>query len=316
MKWNKYTIKTRTEAEDLISAALMDTGIEGIEIEDNVPLSEEDKKKMFIDILPVLPPDEGVAYVSFYLEPEQNQEEILSRVREELKNLSAFCDIGEGTITETTTEDKDWINNWKEFFKPFTIDDIVIKPTWEPLTEEMEGKTVIEIDPGTSFGTGKHETTQLCIRQLRKYVDEDTVLLDVGCGSGILSIIASKLGSKDITGTDIDVHAVESAVENMKENHVAQTDFSMYAGDLISDNSLKETVGFEKYDVIVANILADVIIPLSGVIAPHMKKGGIFISSGIIYMKEEEVKAAIESNGLEIIEITHQGDWVSITARK
>ena len=197
MKWNKYTLKTTTEAEDIISNMMMEAGIEGIEIEDKVPLSERDKEQMFVDILPDMPEDDGVAYISFYLEPEMDQEAMLAKVRAGLEEIGTWgISIGEGTITVSETEDKDWINNWKEYFHQFYVDDILIKPSWEETKPEDEDKLLIQIDPGTAFGTGMHETTQLCIRQIRKYLTDETRLLDVGTGSGILSIISLKLGAK------------------------------------------------------------------------------------------------------------------------
>ena len=170
MQWNRFTIDTTTEAVDLISSMLDELGVEGIEIEDNIPLTESETKGMFIDILPELGPDDGTAKVSFYLDVDVDPEELLAQVREGLEELKLFVNIGEGTITESQTEDKDWMNNWKEYFKPFTVDDILIKPTWEEIPEEHKDKLTIEIDPGTAFGTGTHETTQLCIRQIRKWL--------------------------------------------------------------------------------------------------------------------------------------------------
>ena len=316
MKWNKYTIETTTAAEDFVSSMLSDLGIEGVEIQDNMQLSPEDTAKMFIDFLPELPPDEGIGKVSFYLEEDADQEEILKQVREGLEELRMFVEVGSGQITESQTEDADWINNWKEFFHSFTIDDILIKPTWEELEEGDKDKILIEIDPGVSFGTGKHETTQLCIRQLRKYIKEKDEVLDVGCGSGILSIVSLKLGAGHVTGTDIDDACLTSTYENMEVNHLDRSFGTFYMGNLIDDTKLQETVGTEKYDIVVANILADVIIPMAPVIPDRLKAGGIFITSGIIDFKEQEVKEAIERTGLEIVEITHQGEWVSITAKK
>jgi ribosomal protein L11 methyltransferase len=177
-------------------------------------------------------------------------------------------------------------------------------------------KMVIEIDPGTAFGTGLHETTQLCIRQLRKYINNDTNLLDVGCGSGILSIIGRKLGAKNAFGIDIDKAAITASIENAKVNGV-EDNITFIEGNLIDEKEVKDKTGYECYDIVVANILADIIIPLSKVIAPHMKKGGLFITSGIINTKESEVVKAIEDNPeLEIKEITYQKDWVSVTAVK
>lgn len=210
MKWDKYTIDTTTEAEDFISMMLSENGIEGIEIEDNVPLTKEETGEMFIDFPPELPPDEGKSKVSFYLEAGEDHTETLKAVRIGLEQLRSMVEIGSGDITSSQTEDIDWINNWKQFFQSFYIDDILIKPTWEPLKEEDKNKFLIEIDPGISFGTGKHETTQLCIRQIRKYLKEGERVLDVGCGSGILSIAALKLGAGSVVGTDVDGDCITS----------------------------------------------------------------------------------------------------------
>lgn len=316
MKWNKYTIETTTAAEDFVSSMLSDLGIEGVEIEDNIQLSQADTAKMFIDFLPELPPDEGIGKVSFYLDTEIDNEPILAQVKEGLEELRLFVEVGKGTITESQTEDVDWINNWKEFFHAFTIDDILIKPTWEEVDKADEDKILIEIDPGISFGTGKHETTQLCIRQLRKYMQDGDEVLDVGCGSGILSIVSLKLGAGHLTGTDIDDDCITSTYENFEINHLTKAQGDFYVGNLIDDTQLQEKVGTEKYDIVVANILADVIIPMAPVIPARLKKEGVFITSGIIDFKENEVKEAIEAAGMEVLEITHQGEWVSITARK
>lgn len=317
MKWKKFTLTTTTEAVDLVSSMFDEIGIEGIEIEDNIPLTEAETKGMFIDILPELPPDEGVAKVSFYLEPDSDIDGMLKRVEEGLTELSMFTDLGECTIASGETEDKDWINNWKQYFKPFTVEDILIKPTWEEIPEKHKDKLLIEIDPGTAFGTGQHETTQLCIRQLRKYVTPETTLLDVGTGSGILGITALKLGAKEAFGTDLDENAIIAVKENMEANDIPVEKFKVIQGNIIDDRAIQEEAGFEKYDVVVANILADIIILLQKEISVHMKKDAIFITSGIINMKEEAVKKAFEeNNAFELVETTYQGEWVSITVRK
>lgn len=315
MKWKQYTIHTTTQAEDFISSMLADLGIEGVQIEDNIPLSAEDKEKMFIDILPEIPPDEGLARVSFFLDAEAEQEKLLAQVREELENLRIFVDVGSAKITQGETEDKDWINNWKQYFKSFEIEDILIKPTWEETAKEGNYRCVIKIDPGTSFGTGKHETTQLCIRQLYKYIKPGDRILDVGCGSGILSLVSLKLGAGAVVGTDIDPLCMEATMDNMKINHLPLEKGSFYQGNLIDDSELQEKVGGD-YGIVVANILADIVIPLTPVIPNHIKKGGIYITSGIIDFKEEAVKKAVCDAGFEILEVCHQGEWVSITARK
>ena len=317
MKWKKFTLTTTTEAVDLISCAFDEIGIEGIEIEDNIPLTEKETKGMFIDILPELPPDEGIAKVSFYLDDDADVPGMLEKVNEALEEVKMFTDLGACTIEASETEDKDWINNWKQYFKPFTVDDILIKPTWETIPEEHKDKLLIQIDPGTAFGTGMHETTQLCIRQLRKYTGSDTKVLDVGTGSGILGITALKLGAKEVFGTDLDENAITAVGENLEANGIPAGLFTVLQGNIIDDKEVQDAAGYEYYDVAVANILADVIIMLQKEIPVHIKKGGIFITSGIINMKEEAVKEAFAANSaFEIIEVTYQGEWVSITARK
>lgn len=316
MKWNKFTLKTLSEVEDIVISTLAEAGVEGVEIEDKVPLTEEDKQQMFVDILPEGPEDDGIAYLSFYLEEDAQKEDILERVRQELEDLRQFVDIGEGTIEESQTEDKDWINNWKEFFHQFYVDDILITPSWEEVKAKEEPGMVIHIDPGTAFGTGMHETTQLCMRQLKKYVTPKTELLDVGTGSGILSIVALKLGAKHAVGTDLDPCAVSTVEENLQANGILAEDMEMMIGNIIEDKTIQERVGYEKYDIVTANILADVLIPLTPVIVHQMKEGGIYITSGILDEKEEVVVQAVRQSGLEVLEVTRQGEWVSVTARK
>lgn len=317
MKWNKYTLTTTTGAVDLISYTLGEMGIEGIEIEDKIPLTEEEKKQMFIDILPELGPDDGKAYVSFYIEPEDDREDTIIRVQEAVWDLQDFVDVGEATIVKSETADEDWMNNWKKYWKPFKVDDqIIIKPTWETLAQVDPGTLVVELDPGTSFGTGMHHTTRLCITQLKKYLKPEHKLLDVGCGSGILSIIGLMLGIDEAAATDIDPHAVEATIENAGVNHLNMDKYTVLCGDIISDAPFRAAIGKERYDIVAANILADVIIPLSAVIKENMKPGALFISSGIIDMKENAVAEALLSNGFNIIEVTRSGEWVSFTAQK
>lgn len=316
MKWKKFTLETTTDAVDYLGSMFDDIGIEGMEIEDNVPLTESETKGMFIDILPELPPDDGTARVSFYLDEDEDTEEKLKAVREGLEEISQFVNIGTAKITESETDDKDWINNWKQYFKQFYVDDILIIPSWEEVKPEDRDKMIIHIDPGTAFGTGMHETTQLCIRQLKKYVTKDTELLDVGTGSGILSIIALKLGARHAVGTDLDPCAVPAVEENKEVNGIPVEAFDMMIGNIIDDKEVQDRVGYEKYDIVTANILADVLVPLTPVIVHQMKPGAVYITSGILDVKEEVVKEAVVAAGLEVVEVTHQGEWVSVTARK
>lgn len=318
MKWSKYILETTTEAVDLVSGAIMEAGIDSFEVEDNRQITEAEKEAMYIDILPELK-DDGFARIIFYMDIDVSKEEemiILDNIHKNMEELKTFVNVGSGKITKSTTEDKDWVNKWKEFFKPFSVDDILIKPTWEKDVSVDGYNMVIEIDPGTAFGTGLHETTQLCIRQLRKYINKDTKMLDVGCGSGILSIIGRKSGAVNVLGTDIDEAAVLASVDNAKINGI-EDNIDFIQGNIIDDKTIQDRIGYGIYDIVSANILADIIIPLSHMIAPHMKKGGLFITSGIINTKESEVVKAIEDNpDLEIKEITYQNDWVSVTAIK
>ena len=316
MKWNRFTIKTKTEAEDVIISALADVGVEGVEIQDKQPLTETDKEQMFVDIMPEGPADDGIAYLNFYLEEDTETAPVLERVRAVLEEVRGYMDIGEGTITESQTEDKDWINNWKEYFHQFYVDDILIVPSWEEVKEEDKDKMILHIDPGTAFGTGMHETTQLVIRQLKKFVTKDTQMLDVGTGSGILGIVALKLGAKHVLGTDLDPCAVPAVAENKEANQIADETFDMVIGNIIDDKAIQDQAGYEKYDIVTANILADVLIPLTPVIVNQMKKGAYYITSGILDVKEEVVVEAVKAAGLTVVEVTHQGEWVSVTARK
>ena len=347
MKWKKLTVKTITDAEDIIISELYDLGLEGAMIEDHVPLTAWEKEQMFVDILPDAPEDDGIAYLSFFVEVPSDEDDVESiatqnglsedmdnsyfmvsngqpvdmdalvlAVTEKLNEIREFMDIGEGSIVVSETEDKDWLNNWKEFFHQFYIDDLLITPSWEEVKPEDADKKVLHIDPGTAFGTGMHETTQLCIRQLKKYITPETLLLDVGTGSGILAIISLMYGIKGAVGTDLDPCAVEAVRENMEVNGVASDSFEMMIGNIISDKEIQERVGYDKYDIVVANILAEVLLPLTPVVKQHLKKGGIYITSGIIAEKEQLVTDAIKAAGMEVLEVTRQNEWVSVTARR
>lgn len=327
MKWKKFKIKTTTQAEDIIISTLYDIGLEGAQIEDKVPLTALEKEQMFVDILPEGPADDGIAYLSFFVEEGEDgslslngeavtQEEILDRVKQELDGLRPFCEIGEGSIAVDETEDIDWINNWKQYFHQFTIDDLLVIPSWETVKPEDKGKRILHIDPGTAFGTGMHDTTQLCIRQLKKYLTPETELLDVGTGSGILSIVSLMYGAKHAVGTDLDPCAVDAVDDNRKNNGISPGQFELIIGNIITEKEVQDRVGYEKYDIVAANILADVLVPLTPVIVRHMKPGGIYITSGIIDDKEETVVEAVKAAGLTVEEVTYQGEWVSVTARK
>ena len=316
MKWNRFRLKTTTEAEDIVSSMLMDLGIQGVEIEDRIRAISEYKEQMFVDILPEIGADDGVAYLSFYLEEDEDKEKVLADVRKELKEMSTYVDVGECTIEESQTEDVDWVNNWKQYFHQFYVDDILIIPSWEDVKPEDEDKMIIHIDPGTAFGTGMHETTQLCIRQIRKYVTDQTRILDVGCGSGILGMLALKFGAAYSVGTDLDPCAIDATHENMEVNGISRDRYEVMIGNIIDDKEIQDRVGYGCYDIVAANILADVLTQLTPVIVDQLKPGGIYITSGIIDDKEQTVVDAVKAAGLEVLDVTYQGEWVCVTARK
>ncbi len=320
MKWTQYTLKTTTEVTDMISYTLGELGVEGIEIEDHIPLTEDEKRQMFVDILPETAADDGNAIIRFYRDPEEDHESFLQKVNNALDELKDFIDIGEGTVEISETADKDWMNNWKEFFHAFRVSDkLVIKPTWEEGVDVADYKPediVINIDPGAAFGTGSHETTKLCMLALEKHITPGMNILDVGCGSGILSIASIKYGAGHALGIDIDEHALPSTFDNRDINGVTPDEFEAICGNLLDDTKLQQDIGLECYDIAVANILANVIIPLSSEVGQHIKPGGLFISSGIINTAADKVREAILENGFEIIDTNTLGDWYCFVAKK
>lgn len=317
MKWKRFTIHTTPQAEDLVADMLLDCGITGAEIRDRTQVLTDEENQLFAEVMPKQEQDDGKAEIVFYLDKDEDPAPYLQAVREGLQDLADFMDIGTGEITADETEDQDWVNNWKAHFHAFYVDDILIHPTWVERPEDDHSTISVEIDPGTAFGTGSHETTQLCIRALRKYLKSGDRVLDVGTGSGILGIIALKLGASYAFGTDIDEMAVETAKENIELNGIPAEQFPVIAGNIIDDPVTQEKAGREAYDVCVANILADIIIPLQRMVFAHVKPGGLLVFSGIIDLKEEAVREAIQANpSLEILETDHQGEWVSFTCRR
>ncbi len=326
MKWMRFKIRTKAEAEDILVGSMQDIGLYGAQIEDHVPLTAAEKEQMFVDIMPEQPDDDGSAVVSFFVEEtpegkllieeeEKTPEEVKEAIEAEIEELKSFSDvIGDGTVTIEETEDIDWINNWKQYFHQFWIDDILVIPSWEkPLEEDREPALTFHIDPGTAFGTGMHETTRLCIQQIRKYLTPETTLLDVGTGSGILSILSLMLGAKYAVGTDLDPCALPAVEENLQVNGVPAEKFHMLLGNLINDPQIQKEVGEDGYEIVVANILPDVLIPLTPVAARCVKKGGVYITSGIIEGREDSVVKAMEEAGLEVVDVSALGEWRSVT---
>ena len=320
MKWTRIRIKTTTEAEDIIISSLYDIGLEGAQIEDKIPLTPLEKEQMFVDILPETEADDGIAYLSFFVEEDAGTDipALIEEVKVQLDDIREFLDIGEGSITVDETEDLDWINNWKKYFHQFYIDDLLVIPSWEEVSDKDKDKMILRIDPGTAFGTGLHDTTQLCVKQMKKYINPDSEVLDVGTGSGILAILAIMYGAKHAFGTDLDPCAVGAVEDNMIKNNITADKFQMVIGNIISDKAVQEQAGFECYDIVLANILAGVLVELTPVVVDRMKPGAVYITSGIINDgdKEHQVIAAMEQAGLKVIDVSYQGEWVSVTGQK
>lgn len=329
MKWMRFRVRTTADAEDILISSMQDIGLCGAQIEDHVPLTAAEKEQMFVDIMPEEPADDGSAVLSFYVEEtgdgkllledgEKTPEEVRGEMENVIRELREYSDaIGDGTVTIEETEDIDWVNNWKQFFHQFWIDDVLVIPSWEkPAETDREPALTFHIDPGTAFGTGAHETTQLCIREIRKYLSKDTEILDVGTGSGILSILSLMLGAKSAVGTDLDPCAAPAIAENLEANGVDAERFEVILGNLIDDPKIQDEVGYDRYDIVVANILPNVLIPLTPAAVRAVKPGGVFITSGILEGKEESVAEAMKKEGLQIVDITAQGEWRCVTGRK
>lgn len=314
----RFRLTTTVEAEDIVSSMMMDLGVEGVEIEDRIPISQEDLDAMYVDIAPEILEDDGIAYLSFYLEEGSEKTELLENIYKELEEMRTYINVGVGTIEESLTEDLDWINNWKKYFHQFAIDNILVIPSWEDVEVEHSDKMVIRIDPGTAFGTGMHETTQLCIRSIKKYMTAGSRILDVGCGSGILGMLALKFGASYSVGTDLDACAIEATYENMSTNGVSREQYEVISGNVIDNQEIQKQVGVEQYDVVVANILTEVLVPLTPVVYTLLKPNGLYITSGIINCngKEGVMKKTLVEAGFQVVEVTYQGEWVSITAKK
>lgn len=323
MNWTEVSIYTTTNGLEIINGALLKLGINDAVIEDasvfedflnndtlNWDYYDEELAKM----------KDCESCIKVYLADNNQGREALNEIIkaiESIKNEYKDIDFGRLEIVKKSLNDEDWANNWKQYFKPFTVSDkIIIKPSWEEISEPIGDKIVLEIDPGMSFGTGQHHTTRLCIEQIVKHLDEGMEVLDMGCGSGILSIASILLGARNVTGIDIDENAVRIAQDNAALNNINEDRFTVYCGDVTEDEKLQDRIGYNKYDMIAVNIIAQIIMGMSSTFPKFLKKGGIIIASGIIKRYVEDVVENFESLGFEIIEINHSEEWVSITARR
>ena len=322
MNWTEVSIYTTTNGLEIINGALMKLSINDAVIEDvnvfdeflnydtlNWDYFDDDLKRM----------KDIESCIKVYLADNNQGRELLNKIYEfieELKKDNMNIDLGNLRVETRIINDEDWANNWKKYFKPFVISDkVIIKPSWEDLKDSAEGKIILEIDPGMSFGTGQHHTTRLCIEQIIKHIHKDMEVLDMGCGSGILSIAALLLGAKSCTGVDIDENSVRIARENAALNNIDKDRFTVYLGDVTEDKALQEKIGYNKYDMIAVNIIAQVIMSMSYTFPKFLKKGGLVIASGIIKKYLQEVTDNFENLGFEIIEINESEEWVSVTAK-
>ena len=381
MIWTKFSIETTTEVVDLLSDFLSEKGIEGIQIEDNVPLSEDEIKQMFVDIPLQLGEDDGSAKVSCFLDDSFDAakiDELKLEVKAELERLSEFLPVGTGVITvEDTTDDSTWNDKFMENFKPARLyDNIVIMPVIDDESDvydtlkaykNLEGfelrddDKVIRIKTVTAFGTGTHETTRLCLgavqQSLKLDEDKEKSVFDIGCGSGILSIAACLMGAGYVHGLDIDPQAVKASAINAEASGLSSDRIEFSCGNLLADNRIAENflaqddnrekmekaslgsgiaspinpddaarivdiglgdsdpIPARKYDIVVANILADVIIPLATIVRDYMTEDGVFISSGISEGKADAVREALLENGFKIVDETRENEWVCFTAK-
>ena len=318
-KYKKYTITTTTEAEDIIASILYDLGIEGVEIEDSLIPSEIENSGLFWDELPESTVPSGEARISFYLDSSAGDDDIDKAIRalvREIDDLRQSVDVGDGSIAVTITDDEDWLNKWKEFFHRFTIDfedgrRALFIPTWESDgSVDNSFDWTVRTDPGASFGSGAHESTRLCIRALEKYVKEGDRLLDVGTGSGILSVMAFKFGASYCAATDLDPCTPYAVKKNFEVNFLEGDNFTLKDGDIITDAALREQIG-NNFDIVVANILPNILKELTPIVPRLLKKDGIYIISGIIDEKAAFCEDFLKSGGFEILERRELGEWVS-----
>ena len=312
MEWKRFTIHTTEEAEEPVTALLAELGIEAVEVTDKRPFSAEESGGLYGDVVPEMPEDDHLAELSFYMEKDADCDSLLKELRSRLEALRNTMDIGSGRIEESVTREEDWINNWKDYFHSFRVDDILIRPSWESdKTEAGDAAMVLEIDPGTAFGTGAHESTQLAIRALRKYLKRGDSFLDIGTGSGILGIIALKSGASEVFGTDLDPNTLPAIEENLEANGLSDSHFVRVLGNIADDPAVQEAAGFTHYDII-----AEILSEITPRVPAHLKEGGYYITSGILEGHEDIVIDAAEKAGLRVTEINRLGEWMSIVFRK
>ena len=321
MNWLEIIIYTTAEGIEAVCGNLYQAGILGVEIEDEADFKgflEENKQYWDYVDEELIKQKEKETCIKAYVSDNESGHEMLLLVKEAINNLKAFDTekkFGSLEIELANVSEEDWANNWKKFFHPMEIGEkIMIKPEWEELSEPTD-RIVFEVNPGMTFGTGSHYTTQLCIEALEKYVDSKSDVLDLGCGSGILSVIALMLGAKSALAVDIDPNCVNIAYDNAKRNGVDKSKYTVISGNVITDEKLKAYICEKKYPVVVANIVADVIIAIAPTVRECITDDGIFITSGIINDRIDDVKAALSDEGFEVLSVNERKDWACVICR-
>ncbi|MBO6159220.1 MAG: 50S ribosomal protein L11 methyltransferase [Firmicutes bacterium] len=318
MNYHQITIHTVSEAVEALSYAFLELGSGGVEIFDPKDILMQDKSPLswdYIDedLLKDLSRDEVLMRVYFSEEAVPDPaalENLLLKIRQAISNVSEYLPVGSGIVETSLSREDDWMNAWKAYYKPFRLGKhIYVVPSWIE-AETEPGDIRIEMDPGMAFGTGTHETTSMCIERLEEIVRMGDTVLDIGCGSGILGIVAAKCGAGKVIGSDLDVNAVRVAGENVQKNHVSDL-VSIVHADLAASEAFKDI----QADVIVANIIADVIIDLAPKAVRLLKKGGYFITSGIILERKDDVLNAIKNAGYEVLSVGEKGSWCCILSR-
>ena len=321
MDWTKVTVYTTADGIEPVSGRLMQLGITGLVIEDESEFNEflEETKDTwdYVDE-DLIARMSGETKVIAYVSDDISGKELFSAIKGSMAELSAINDngvYGSLAVEAEGTKTEDWANAWKKYFHTMEVGErILIKPYWEEFNGDTD-RVVFNINPGMSFGTGSHETTQLCLTQLEKYVTPGCRMLDLGCGSGILSVVSLLLGAKEAIAVDIDPNCVDTAYENSDMNNIDRDRYKVLSGNVVTDADVKAVISENKYEVVAANIVADVIIALAPTAREYMKDGGVFITSGIIEGRQDEVKSALIDAGFEIADTERRKDWWSIVCK-
>ena len=318
MEWIKLTIYTTTDGIDTICDKLYDIGFCNTQIEDESEFFEflEDNKKYwdYVDD-ELIEQKKGETKVIIYIENNRSASDSINMVTSLINSLKGDEALGSLRIETDGINEQDWANNWKAFFKPLEIGKkILIQPEWEKYSGNTD-RIVFTVNPGLTFGTGTHNSTKLCIAELEKVIDSDVNMIDIGCGSGILSIISLLLGAKDAVALDIDPNSVHVAYENAELNGIDKSRYHVYAGDILSDTELINTVCGQKYDVVVANIVADVIIALLPTVKNIVAQNGTFICSGIINERLNDVTSAMKNSNINVFKTVTEGEWSAVVCK-